>query len=85
MNGDVVITRHRLPCVYRVGLTVLWIVPLLIFIGAIIIGTGINLALLDPRFVLPALLMIAPALYFWQEGIDVLQSGITRLIHIPSQ
>lgn len=82
---DAVITRHRLPRVYRVGLTVLWIAPLLVFIGAILIGTGINLALLDPRFVLPALLMIAPALYFWQEGIDVLQSGVYRRIHIPYQ
>ena len=81
--GDVVLTRHRLPRFYRVGLTVMWIVPLLIFILAIIIGTGINPALLDPRFVLPALLMIAPALYFWQEGIDVLPHGLYRRIHIP--
>ncbi len=85
MNSDAVITRHRLPTFYRVGLTMLWIAPLLIFIGAILIGTGINPALLDPRFLLPALLMISPALYFWQEGIDVLQGGIYRRIHIPHQ
>ena len=82
---DSVITRHRLPRVYRVGLTVLWIVPLLIFIVTIIAETGANLALLDPRFLLPALLMIAPALYFWQEGIDVLPNGLYRRIHIPHQ
>jgi len=83
MNSAPIITRHRLPTFYRVGLTVMWIVPLLIFILAIIAGTGLNPALLDPRFLLPALLMIAPALYFWQEGIDVLPDGLYRRIHIP--
>ena len=83
MNSAPVITRHRLPTFYRVGLTVMWIMPLLIFILAILAETGINPALLDPRFLLPALLMIAPALYFWQEGIDVLPEGIYRRIHVP--
>ena len=77
------ITRHRLPPRYRIGLNVLWVAPLAIFVEAIVLKQGINLALLDPRFLLPALLMIAPALYFWQEGIDVLPEGIYRRIHVP--
>ena len=82
-RGAPVLSRHRLPHPYRVGLTVLWIVPLLIFMIAMMIGRGVDLALLDPRFILPALLMIAPALYFWHEGIDVLRDGIYRRIHVP--
>jgi hypothetical protein len=64
-------------------LTILWVVPLLLFIGVIALERGIDPALLDPRFLLPALLMIAPAVYFWREGIDVLPEGIYRRIHVP--
>ncbi len=79
-----VIRRHRLPPLYRVGLTVMWVVPLLLFVAAIVLKRGINPALLDPRFLIPALLMIAPAFYFWQEGVDVLREGIVRRIHVPA-
>ena len=78
-----VVTRHRLPRPYRLGLAILWIVPLLLFIAVIALERGIDPALLDPRFLLPALLMIVPAIYFWQEGIDVLPDGIYRRIHVP--
>ncbi len=77
------VTRHRLPRFYRIGLTVLWVAPLAVFVAAIIAEKGLSPALLDPRFLLPALLMTAPALYFWQEGIDVLPDGIYRRIHFP--
>lgn len=83
MDADPIISRHRLPRVYRVGLTVLWIVPLLIFILAMVLGRGVDAALLDPRFVAPALFLVAPALYFWHEGIDVRHGGIYRRIHVP--
>ncbi len=78
-----VIRRHRLPHPYRVCLTILWMVPLAMFIGVIVIERGVNPALLDPRFVIPALLMTVPAVYFWQEGIDVLPDGLYRRIHLP--
>lgn len=78
-----VLTRHRLPPPYRLGLTILWAVPLLLFVAVIALKRGIDPALLDPRFLVPALLMIAPALYFWREGIDVLPEGIYRRIHLP--
>lgn len=78
-----VLRRHRLPTFYRVGLSVLWLMPLGIFVTAMIIGRGFDRDLLNPRFLLPALLMAAPALYFWREGIDVLPNGIYRRIHLP--
>jgi len=83
MSDDPIITRHRLPPRYRLGLTVMWLAPLLVFLVAIIAKQGINPALIDPRFLLPVLLMIVPAIYFWQEGIDVLPDGIYRRIHVP--
>jgi hypothetical protein len=79
----IVLRRHRLPTFYRVGLTVMWVMPLVIFVAAMIIGRGFDRELLNPRFLLPALIMITPALYFWREGIDVLPNGIYRRIHLP--
>ena len=80
---DTVITRHRLPHPYRIGLTVMWNVPLLIFITAIVAERGFDPSLFDPRFLIPALLMILPSVYFWREGIDVLSNGIYRRTHVP--
>ena len=79
----IVLRRHRLPALYRIGLTALWIMPLGIFVVAMILGRGFDRELFNPRFVLPALVMIAPALYFWREGIDVLPNGIYRRMHLP--
>lgn len=78
-----VVSRHRLPRLYRLGLTVMWIAPLAVFVTVIVAETGLNPALLSPRFLLPALLMLIPAAYVWQEGIDLLPGGIYRRIHVP--
>jgi hypothetical protein len=78
-----VFSRHRLPRPYRVGLTVMWIAPLVMFVVVMVAETGLNPALLDPRFLLPALLMLLPAAYVWQEGIDLLPGGVYRRIHLP--
>lgn len=83
MKRERVISRHRLPMPYRAGLVALWVLPLMIFIAAIVSQRGIDAALFDPRFVVPALVMLSPALYFWREGIDVLHGGIRRYIHTP--
>ncbi|MEP7290695.1 MAG: hypothetical protein ABI835_02880 [Chloroflexota bacterium] len=40
-----VIRRHRLPTRYRVGLTVLWMVPLGLFVAAIVSQRGLDPAL----------------------------------------
>lgn len=78
-----VLSRHRLPRGYRVGLTVLWLTPLSLLTLTMIWRLGLTAALLDPRFLLPALITTLPALYVWQEGIDVLPSGIVRRVHVP--
>lgn len=77
------ISRHRLPQPYRAALAILWVVPLALLILTIWIGRGFTLAVLDPRLLLPALIMLIPAAYVWREGIDVLPDGIIRRAHIP--
>jgi hypothetical protein len=79
----VVLSRHRLPRVYRVGIAGLWIAPIVILTLAILVSRGITAALLDPRFWLPLAIMMIPALYIWHEGVDVLPSGIISRIHWP--
>lgn len=84
MNASAeVVSRHRLPPPYRGALAVLWLVPLILLTLTALIGASSFLSLLDPRFLLPALLMCLPAAYIWQEGIDVLPGGILRRIHVP--
>ncbi len=79
MPGDPVLSRHRLPRFYRVSLTVLWLLPGAIFGLLFALGGG----LFDPRAALPALVMALPALYIWQEGVDVLPRGIVARVHVP--
>ncbi len=78
-----VISRHRLPPLYRVGLTVLWVVPQALLIAAIVVECGFQPALFDPRLMVPELLMLVPAIYFWREGVDVLNGGVYRRMHLP--
>ena len=78
-----VISRHRLPQPYRIGLVAFWLAPLILLTGAALIGGGQARAMLDPRFLLLALLMTVPALYIWQEGVDVREDGIVRRVHVP--
>lgn len=82
MNGDkVCLSRHRLPKFYRVSLTVLWLMPIGIFVLALLLRWGMEL--FDVRLLLLFLLMAIPAVYIWREGVDVLSSGIIRRVHIP--
>jgi len=83
MKRELVLSRHRLPRAYRVGLATLWLTPIAIFVLISIFQWGFTLSLLDPRFLLPLILMAVPALYIWHEGIDVLPSGIVRRVHVP--
>lgn len=83
MNREPVLSRHRLPRLYRVSLTALWLTPIIIFVLVSIFQWGFTAALLDPRFVVPLLLMAVPAIYIWHEGVDVLPSGIVRRVHLP--
>jgi hypothetical protein len=83
MPSEPVISRHRLPRRYRVSLTVLWLMPIVLLSLTLIISRGLSLALLDPRLLLPLFVMGVPALYVWHEGIDVLPSGIVARLHWP--
>jgi hypothetical protein len=78
-----VISRHRLPQPYRTGLAAFWLAPLILMTSAALIGGGQARAMLDPRFLLLALLMTVPAIYVWQEGVDVREDGIVRRVHVP--
>ncbi len=81
MEKEPVLSRHRLPRMYRVSLSVLWITPITILTGAIIFSQGLTAALLDPRFWLPLAIMFIPAIYIWHEGVDVTASGIIARVH----
>ncbi|GAB4512199.1 MAG: hypothetical protein OHK0046_11350 [Anaerolineae bacterium] len=76
-------SRHRLPSPYRYLLVGLWLAPALLLLIGIFLGRGMSLAFFDPRLLLPVALMALPALYIWQEGVDVLPHGIRRRVHLP--
>ncbi|MBW4439356.1 MAG: hypothetical protein KME04_19600 [Pleurocapsa minor GSE-CHR-MK-17-07R] len=78
-----VLRRHRLPTPYRVLLPLFTLLPIPIFVLAILLGRGFSPALLDPRFWLPCLIALIPAVYWWREGVDVLAGGIIRRMHVP--
>ncbi|MBI5669622.1 MAG: hypothetical protein HZC41_16590 [Chloroflexi bacterium] len=78
-----VISRHRLPHPYRLGLTGLWLLPIGVLLLALLLGNGLSPALLDPRLLLAFGLMAIPALYIWHEGIDILPHGLVTRIHWP--
>lgn len=83
MPSEPILSRHRLPRFYRVALATLWLLPITLLVGTLLVSHGWTLALLDPRLVLPLLLMGLPALYIWHEGVDVLPSGIIARVHVP--
>lgn len=78
-----VLSRHRLPAFYRYSLTALWLTPIGILTLVAVLETGLLRAAANPRFLIPAALMCLPALYVWQEGVDVLASGIRSRVHLP--
>jgi len=78
---NVIISRHRLPRGYRVGLTVGWLLPIVILGLALLLRHGATL--LDLRVLGLLALMALPAVYIWHEGIDVLPNGIIRRVHVP--
>lgn len=71
-----VISRHRLPAPYRALLTALWLTPIALLAGTLVIARGLSPALLDLRLAITFGLMALPALYVWREGVDVLRDGL---------
>jgi hypothetical protein len=78
-----VISRHRLPHPYRLGLTGLWLAPIILLLLAMLLGGGFSPALIDLRLWLPLGLMTLPALYMWREGVDVLPNGLIARVFWP--
>lgn len=76
-----VLSRHRLPNVYRYSIVALWLTPIFLFLLTILLGKG--MMALDLRLIVPMAIMTLPALYIWQEGVDVLPCGIRARVHIP--
>ena len=83
MTQAPIISRHRLPRVYRVGLTALWLAPIVILLLTLVLRWRESSAWLDIRLLLPLALMALPALYVWQEGVDILPHGIVRRVYVP--
>jgi hypothetical protein len=81
MSREPVLSRHRLPRFYRVGLAVLWLTPAALFVVTILVSHRFALGAFDMRFVALLLLMCLPALYIWREGVDVLHGGLRVHVH----
>jgi hypothetical protein len=83
MGKQPVLSRHRLPGIYRCSMAVLWLTPVFLLLLTAILGNGISPTVFDLRLMMPLIIMALPALYIWQEGVDVLPGGIRVRIHIP--
>lgn len=81
--GSAVLSRHRLPRLYRIGLAAAWSLPVGLLLGALLAGQRLNGALLDARLLVPLGVMLLPAVYIWQEGVDVLADGLVIRVHWP--
>jgi len=78
-----VLSRHRLPASYRLLLVAAWAAPTALLLLALLAGGAAPTNLLDMRLLLPLAILLMPAVYIWQEGVDVLPDGIIRRIHWP--
>lgn len=76
MPSQPILSRHRLPSSYRYLLAALWAAPAVVLFFGLILGHGFSPYLIDPRLLLPLVVMGLPALYVWREGVDVLPDGI---------
>lgn len=83
MRKQPVLSRHRLPGFYRYSIMALWLMPIFLLIMMILLGKGITPGTLDLRLIPPLMVMALPAVYIWQEGVDVLPCGIRARVHIP--
>ncbi len=83
MARQPVISRHRLPRGYRVGLAALWLTPPVLLLLTPLLVRGFDPAMIDPRLWGPLLIMSLPALYVWQEGVDVCRDGLTARTFWP--
>lgn len=78
MDAPSALSRHRLPLPYRRLLPLCWLILPALLLLTILLGAGPSAALFSPRLWLPLLALCLPALYWWQEGIDVCPTGLRR-------
>lgn len=83
MTRQTILSQHRLPRLYRLGLAGLWLAPIGLFVLTFLLSRGLTAGLLDPRLLLMFGVMALPALYIWREGVDVLPEGIRINVHVP--
>lgn len=81
--SEAVHSRHRLPPFYRRALTICWLLPGLLLILALVYGHGMSVAFFDPRLLLALGIMALPAVYVWQAGIDVTETGVITRMLLP--
>jgi hypothetical protein len=83
MPREPVLSRHRLPRIYRAGLAALWLAPVGLFSLSILLSHRFSPGVFDLRFLMCLLLMCLPALYIWHEGVDVLRGGLRVRVYWP--
>lgn len=71
-----ILSRHRLPHPYRGALVALWVLPAGLLYLTLIAAHGLRAALVHPVLLLTLTGMALPALYVWQEGVDVTEQGL---------
>lgn len=76
MGATQILSRHRLPQPYRGVMVGLWLLPVAILYGALVVAHGAAAAMAHPGLLFPLALMALPALYLWHEGIDVTEHGL---------
>lgn len=83
MKKRAVLSRHRLPQPYRGLLVVFWLLPIGLLLVTLVLIKGMSGSFFDPRFLLILGLLALPALYIWQEGVDVLEDGLLTRVYVP--
>lgn len=71
-----ILSRHRLPAPFRGLLVGLWLAPLVLMGGSLMVVHGVSAVISAPPLWLALIVMGLPAVYVWHEGIDVTEAGI---------
>lgn len=78
-----ILSRHRLPTPYRQALAGLWAAPVGILFAVMLARGGLEAVTADLRLALLLAIMLLPAFYVWNEGVDVRRRGMQVRIHVP--
>ncbi|MFQ3567736.1 MAG: hypothetical protein SNJ59_12135 [Aggregatilineales bacterium] len=78
-----ILSRHRLPTPYRQALASLWAAPVGMLLVLMLARGGAEAVTTDLRPMLLLAIMLVPAFYIWNEGVDVRRRGMQVRIHVP--